>query len=288
MKKLLKWSLCACLLAGSGLWALASVPPKQEVYRVKNVNEFLMALGSNRTIILEPGPAYNISEGLRDDDIYAFLSGLEGIYLGSDFYDACLTFNGIENLTLRGEGQRPLRLLSEVSYYFVLSFEKCKNINIINLEIGHAPELGTCDGGVLEFTACENILVQQCQMFGCGTQGIRSIECRNLRCEGSDIYGCNDGIFSVYKSSKIVFSNCHFYDNTCSYGAMIIVDAPSREVSMENCVLYSNGGTLFDIRASLALKDCYIRHWGEALGTMYAVKQENSTLLEPKQYKHEN
>ena len=280
MIKKIKWGICLCMTLG--LWAFASAPPKQEVFRVKNVNEFLMALGSNRTIILESGPAYNISEGLRDEEVYALLAGKEGVNTGDEFYDAHLTLRGIENLTLRSEGQRPLRLLSEATYYYVLGFEQCKGISIINLEIGHAPEQGTCSGGVLEFTTCENILIQQCQLFGCGTEGIHCQDSRNLRCEDSDIYGCNDGIFSVFGSSKITFSNSHFYDNTSSYGALIYIDARTREVTLENCVVYSNYGELFDISASLTLKNCYVRHWEVSLGTMYAVKQENCTFTEPK------
>jgi len=280
--------LSLCLIAASALWAFASAPPKQEVYRVKNATEFILALGDNRIIILETGPAYNISEGFRDDMVWAFINGEDKISVGVDYDGPSLVLNQIENLTIRSEGSRPLRLLSEATHSFVLTFEQCKNISIINLEIGHAPEQGACDGGVLEFIKCQDILVQQCRLFGCGTEGIRSNECRNLRCEDSDIYDCSDYIFTIHRSSKIFFSGCHFYDVN-AYRDLIVVDAATREVVLENCVMYNNSGVLFDVRSSLTLKNCHIIHPEAMLGTMYAVQQEKCTWDEPKiNYNYEN
>ena len=278
-----KTTLCGLLCAG--LLALASTPPppKQEVYRVKNVQEFLMALGSNRVIILESGPAYNISEGFRNDEVMDFVNKTDQIGLGYNYDGVTLVLEKVENLSIRGEGNRPLRLLSEPTHDFVITLEQCKDISIINLEMGHSPKQGECEGGVIRLNKCENILVQQCRMFGCGTEGIQCNETRNLRCEDSDIYDCNDYIFTVHRSSKITYSGCHFYD-VSAYRELISIDAATREVLLENCVIYNNTGVLFDVRSSLTLKNCRIKHPEGMLGTMYAVQQENCTWTEPETY----
>lgn len=46
-------------------------------------------------------------------------------------------------------------------------------------------------GGVFQLRNCEDVLVENCGMFGCGTMGVDAINTLNLQVINSEIYECS-------------------------------------------------------------------------------------------------
>jgi len=59
------------------------------------------------------------------------------------------------------------RVLAEPRYAWVLNFRRCQSLAIRNFVFGHT-EAGYCQGGVLRFESCANIIIEGCELFGSG------------------------------------------------------------------------------------------------------------------------
>ena len=90
-----------------------------------------------------------------------------------------LQITGADGLTLRGAGMDETPLLAEDRYATVLTVADSKNVTVASLTAGHSPMPGVCSGGVLHFANCNDVNVEGCGLFGCGTIGVRATNCTN-------------------------------------------------------------------------------------------------------------
>ena len=163
---------------------------------VSTVDEFLAAIGPNTEILLN-AELLDLSEatGFGKD------SG-EYYYWGEEFDGSELRICQVSNLTIRGTGENHgvNVIAADPRYADVLTFENCSNIHTVGFTAGHSKEPGCCMGGVLSFQNCQDILVEDCGLFGCGTLGVKGESSKNMQIVGNEIYECSVG--GVY------FSNC--------------------------------------------------------------------------------
>ena len=108
----------------------------------------------------------------------------------------------VSNLTIRGSGEdRTANVLSSVPRYSnVLCFQHCSNIHVVGLTAGHTVEPGSCTGGVLYFENSQDILIENCGLFGCGTLGVIGYSSKNMQIVNNEIYECSLG--------GVEFTNC--------------------------------------------------------------------------------
>ena len=101
----------------------------------------------------------------------------------------------VSNLTIRGAGDdHTINVISSVPRYSnVLTFFNCSNIMVKGLTAGHTEEPGECVGGVLHFLNSQNILVEDCGLFGCGTVGVGAESSKDIQIINNDIYDCTVG-----------------------------------------------------------------------------------------------
>ena len=101
----------------------------------------------------------------------------------------------VSNLTIRGAGNdHTVNVISSVPRYSnVLNFFNCANIMVKGLTVGHTEEPGYCLGGVLFFMNSQDILVEDCGLFGCGTLGVKADSSKNIQIINNDIYDCSVG-----------------------------------------------------------------------------------------------
>jgi hypothetical protein len=167
--------------------------------KVNNVKELLEAIGSDKTIELAPG-TYNISE--IANDIY------NSSITWTDNYDGYEPhIDQIENLTIIGNNEA--KIVLEPRYAWVMMFSNSNNLKFSGITFGHT-EAGYCMGGVLAFESCNNIMLENCSLYGSGTVGIMTNECNNLTFLSCDIYECTYGLAYLYNTNNIKFSNCSF------------------------------------------------------------------------------
>ena len=179
---------------------------EQKQVRVKTVDQFLQALAPDTCIILEAklldfskATDYGAGEG-------------EYYYWAEECDGPSLVIRDLSNLTILAEGEdRTAHTLSAVPRYAdVLTFENCSAVTLSGFTAGHTIEPGYCSGGVVTLRNCEDVLVDNCGLYGCGTEGINAQFSRNIQVVNSEIYECSycgillDNCDSVAISSTVI------------------------------------------------------------------------------------
>jgi hypothetical protein len=209
---------------------------------VATADEFLAALGSDRTIILGPG-VFNLSDLKSDLSDYSGELDGGGELIWDDVFDGAeLRLVGVKNLTIRGtaepEGPAETELQVDPRYSFVAVFENCENIQIEVLIAGHS-EGGECEGGVFRFVGCEGVTLDYAAMYGCGTEGLNLENTRRVSVTDSRIYDCSYYIMTVSRCKDVSFKNCAFDGN----GEFDLINvARSDGLSFEDCWFSDNRG----------------------------------------------
>lgn len=169
---------------------------EQTSVTVTTADEFLAAIAPDTEIVVaaelidwSTATGYGVDSG-------------EYWYWTDPFDGPELTIQGVSNLTIRGAGEdRTANTLSAVPRYaFVLNFENCANIYLEGLTIGHTKEPGECRGGVVSFWNSQDILIENCGLYGCGTWGVEANNSKNIQIVSNEIYECSIG--------GVTLSNC--------------------------------------------------------------------------------
>jgi len=156
---------------------------------VKTADEFLAAIAPDTEIVVD-AELIDLSTatgyGENGGDYYRW----EETFDGPELYIA-----GVSNFTIRGNSEdHNAAVISSVPRYSnVLNFLNCSNVMVKGFTAGHTEEEGYCTGGVLFFVNCQDVLVEDCGLFGCGTVGVRGESSKNIQIINNDIYDCSYG-----------------------------------------------------------------------------------------------
>lgn len=189
-----------------GVATPVSTGDQKEVH-VSTPDEFLNAIASDTCIILDSAlldlstaADYKAAEAdlTKQQQNGTFMPIYQGSsdcnYYWTDNFDGpALIIVDVSNLTIKAEGSdRGAHTISALPRYAdVLGFENCSAITLSGFTAGHTKEKGSCTGGVFLFQNCENILVDNCGMYGCGTEGVNAESSRNIQIVNSEIYECS-------------------------------------------------------------------------------------------------
>ncbi len=276
------------LLFGFFLFFSLGLNAQTKIITVDNVNEFVDAIGSNRTIQLKGSTIYlsNVSPNKRGAN-YKFVKENDG-------YE--LTIFGVNNLKIVGLGNKQVKIITKPVYGDVIAFENCNNITIENVEAGHGPEKGGCSGGVFNISNSKNFTINKSIMYGSGMEGITATNVTGLKVNNSIIKGCTYSIMTLDNCNEVEFNNCEFNDNK-EFDLINISNCIS--VKFNNCN-FSNNQTgvdeysdyaLFNVSQSMSivLKDCLIDNNLTAYFCKKANTVElNNTKLENNSFKKGN
>lgn len=218
MKNTLLMFLAALMLIVS---ACGESGPK--TIHVKTAKEFIEALGSNRTIIVDSDI----------DDVTSAISNLvsagkleqigvvtdiptpagKPTITATDAYEGpSLNIISVENLTIEGGNENGLltSFIVDPSYANVLAFFSCKNITIKNLLMGHKVQDG-CSGDVVHLETCSDVNIESSELFGCGVIGLYANNSQKIKVSNSSIYDCSHRAVELDgNTSEVFFSGCRF------------------------------------------------------------------------------
>ena len=172
--------------------------------KVTSAEEFINAIGSNRNIEIAAGD-YLLSE-IPDRH-------MEHIRWDPAFDGKTITIRNLENVTIRGQGQNKTNLLVTPRYVFVLNFENCTNIELQDLTLGHTPDKGSCTSGVIGAKNCRNLFIDNCDLFGCGTEGLTLENVNTFGFTNSIIRECSYGIMTITGCKDLNFQNAKLINN---------------------------------------------------------------------------
>lgn len=181
---------------------------EQEEFRVTTVDQLLTAIGPNRRIVLEE-EFYDLSTA-KD-----YGTGYTDYYYWSEELDGpSLVIMDVDNMTIcSAAGDEKSCTLSAVPRYAnVLSFLRCSNIILSGFTAGHTVEPGYCVGGVLNFNNSDNIRVEDCGLYGCGTLGVQAERSSFITVKDCDIYECSLGGIQMAEVTDVVVEGCQFRD----------------------------------------------------------------------------
>ncbi len=245
-----------------------------KVIVVDNANQFVDAIGSDRTIQLKGNTIY-LSEvdETKSGEKYIF----EEEYDGHE-----LVIFDVTNLKIIGATDNPVKIVTKPVYGDVIVFENCDNITIENVDAGHGPEKGGCSGGVFNFINSKNITINKSILYGSGIEGITAQNVTYLKCNNTIIRGCTYSIITLNNCNNFEFNDCEFSDNE-EFDLVNIHN--SKTIKFYSCAFSNNRtGTdeysdysLFNVTNSTAvsLKDCKI----ESNLTSYFCKKENTVEM---------
>lgn len=169
---------------------------RSKVHFVKSVDQLLNNIQPGAILYLEEGE-YN----LRTADNYGKQSHYSPYYRWEEVTDGFqLVIQDVEDLTILGASPVTTQLVTEPRYASVLRFSGCSALEISNLTMGHTQQAGYCSGGVVALERCENVMIRNTGLFGCGTIGVEGWYCSDITVQSSDIYECSD--------SGVSFSMC--------------------------------------------------------------------------------
>jgi hypothetical protein len=166
-----------------------------EIVTVDNVEDLLGSIKSNRKIILKDGN-YILP--------YEFESDTIKVEYGQ------VIFINVNNLVIQGEGDLPVNIVSE-SYDYVFIFDKCNNITLTNLKIGHLAQY--CIQGVIAFKNSNKISIDRSIIFGCGEWGIETDKVEEMKVTNTLISDCSTDALRLNNSKNLFFANCIFTRN---------------------------------------------------------------------------
>lgn len=92
-----------------------------------------------------------------------------------EVYDGTMaTIKNVKNLAIVGpySSRFAVNIMTNPRYADVLGFENCKNLYIANMSVGHT-DTGNCVGSVVMLNNCENVVIDNCDLYGCGVESIR-------------------------------------------------------------------------------------------------------------------
>lgn len=225
----------------------------KDVVYASTVDEFLAAIAPGANIILKDGD-YNLTRASNyPQKTWEELAEGRSVQ-GSDYYywipcydGYSLSITGVNDLTIQAEDGANVQIMTAPRYADVLHFERCQGISLSNLTVGHTIEKGSCTGGVLDFESTDNVVVDGCSLYGCGTWGVYARDCQQMQVIGSKIYDCSEGAVQLGMCRDVQVDRCEIYE--CEgYGGLLEV-WQSEQVAFTNSHIYNNKGIPFLVQA---------------------------------------
>ena len=209
----------------------------QTPVHVSTADEFLAAIASDTEIIVDAAlidfsTASNY--GTSGGDHYRWEEEFDG---------PMLIIQNVSNLTVRGSGEAATdRVLSAVPRYaYVLTFENCSNIYVTHITLGHTVEPGYCAGGVLQFRSSQSGLVEDCDLYGCGTWGVWGENSLDLQVINNLIHDCSYGGVNLTLCQNVRIDGNTFQNLGSEFGPGDVI----RTYDCGNITIDGADGTIF-------------------------------------------
>jgi len=253
-------------------------------YTVTNENEFLAALGSNRTIIIGENVHLNLSRVLENESLFTHVKGRRWSsdaqqFIGqgplviseSETDGRQLALVNFKELVIKGAGHSSIEV--DPRYSFCLYFINCEHCEVHNLTIGHT-EGGYCSGGVIGVKAGRQNMVKDCDLYGCGTYGFSLMDTQDFSAIKCLVHDCSYGIMELFRSTAIRFNTCDFFNNK-EY--TLVESHACQGLSFTDCRFYANwaDAPLFSFDTEVYMSSCEIYHPTENLGSTNMIEMRD-------------
>ncbi len=198
----------------------------QKTISVKNVEEFLKAIGNDVTIrITAERLDFSILPAITNTNIQL-------IPKNSVLF---LHIQNVKNLKIIGQ-KKGTKIISIYKNGYILSFKDVENITLENLEVGNTHHQSGLDGGIFSFENAMNITLKNCILFG-GNEGLLLKKVTTFQFQNSIIRDATQRIVTIQNSKDVDFIKSRFTNNQ-ALDLFYIID--SQHITFEKCVIDLN------------------------------------------------
>lgn len=183
----------------------AAAAPKVRVVEVQDVRAMLEAIGPGTTVRLRPG-TYDLSTVPPGSVKNRWLKA-EEVPGGHEW-----TITGVSRFRLVGLDPKRVKVVTPTPYATVLRLDRVRDVELKNLELGHHPDPGVCDGGVLRVQKSQGVTLTNCDLFGSGTIGLDSRSSSRLRVMGGVIRDCSSWLVRAFYTRDLVIDGAELID----------------------------------------------------------------------------
>ncbi|MCF0219670.1 MAG: right-handed parallel beta-helix repeat-containing protein [Muribaculaceae bacterium] len=228
---------------------------------VKTADEFIQALGPDRTIVIDTQNPLMLTPAVQklvdQEKIHKYdYYSSNNQFVGIGYYDNCdgpgLAVVGYANLTIESKQETGAIILSQPRYDDVLTFENCPNLKLNTVTFGHTDE-GTCEGAVISLVRCSNVTVTRCNLFGCGTEGFIIRNSADINVENTTVHDCSYHSMHITNSDRVSFKSCGFVNNR-EFDQINISNC--RNVKFTKCGFFDLKGPLFNVDSPTDFINC--------------------------------
>lgn len=199
--------MIAALLLGS-IFLLRGATQAAEI-TVHNVDELIAAIAPGTVIHLEDG-VYDLSQA----ESYGKRSGNPYVRWNKVFLEEYeLTIHDLDGLTLTGSGEGAVEFLSRCQGANVLALEYCTEVTFNGFTAGHSIQAEGCSAGVVYVDRCEDIVLQEMKLYGCGSVGVQAHESERVSVRQVDVYECSQSGLDFCRCNEVDVNGCHVYNN---------------------------------------------------------------------------
>ena len=191
---------------------------------VETADEFLNAIAPDTTVIIDAPIDLTTASSYGENTIDEYWGGWEPLpegrtYAWQQVFDGyTLWISNVSNFHIEGG-----EIITQPRYANVLGFTGCSGISIFGTTAGHSPEQGECMGGVLVLNGCSNVIIESCNLYGCGIYGLQTNSCSVVNLQNTYIHDCTYGAAQFF-----------YTDNVTCIGNSI-TSCPSPEISIDTC-----------------------------------------------------
>ncbi len=201
-KQFLALLLAALLLMSLPGGAFAEETADVQTVEAATVEELLAAIAPD-TVIRLTGRSYDLTRAKGYGVFGSRYYNWNGTY--DDGFE--LEISGVEGLTI--EAARPgAEIVTVPRYACVMKFTDCADVTLRGFTAGHTEGAGYCTGAVLGMTGCRDMLVESCDLYGCGTYGLELERCRGVHAVNTVIRDCSYGALDAANCSDVLLDDC--------------------------------------------------------------------------------
>ncbi len=232
---------------------------------VKTTREFLEAIGSNRTIVIEQNMTdltaeltKMVKEGkVKEKGIVEPIQPEENGCISATAMEEGYSLNivSVENFTIdwADNANGVCSIQVDPSDANVMGFYHCKNVTLKHLGMEHKKQDG-CTGDVVYIFGSNNISLISCSLNGCGVIGVDAVKSKDINVTKTGIFDCSAYGARIKDCENVAFSECSITD----IGVKEFDLYDSKNISVSKCEFEKLDSLVSGNMnaADIAFKDC--------------------------------
>lgn len=227
------------------------------VVHVETVDELLHAIAPETVILLADGE-YNLSAASPDFFDYCYFRPATYPEVG----EHTLVLSNLWDCVIASESGESgaVRILATPRTVPVLTLENSYALQLRGLTVGHTQSTDACSAEVIALENSGSVYMEGCELFGCGSTGVRASSCYGITLRDTLIRDCSAGGASFAVCESVMLDGVTLR-NTGAFQPLSLQECSY--ISAQNCSIEENLSENFLLASCsdhLFFNDCSFRN----------------------------